>query len=256
VLWLAEEFEWFGDGPVCDPVTGSCDHNKNYARYSLDELVRMGVAMFPVLPADETIPERTRRQQRACAKYFASYLGGRVLDTRKELGEGEVLVAALNATASGLIVKIRSVFSYKTFDLKIASRPRQVILRRWLELPRPGRDARRSILPVDLMVSLLPAQPLQSLTVIPGQSGPNERIQVDLPVPASPASVVHVVLASSGGVDEKPLLSRFTLRGEELIRLGEALRVSVPIPAAHPRVRRVSVFEEQTKWAGYYVASP
>jgi hypothetical protein len=105
-------------------------------------------------------------------------------------------------------------------------------------------------------VDLLPSQPLEHLVLIAGASGAGDRIQVDLPVPASPESVVHVVLASSGGVDEKPLISRFTLRGEEVIRLGEALRVSVPIPAAHPRVRRVSVFEEQTKWAGYYVASP
>jgi hypothetical protein len=36
---------------------------------------------------------------------------------------------------------------------------------------------------------------------------------------------------------------------------GKPVRVAVPIPAAYSVVRRLSVFKEQTKWAGYYVAS-
>jgi hypothetical protein len=256
VFWLAERFEWFGDGLVCEPGSGYCAH-KNPAFGSLGRFVRMAVAMFPVLPADDALPESARRQRRACAKYFAEYLGGIVLDTKQDLGRGHALSSALDATAGGLLVTLRSPFGYGPFDivLRVPSQ-RKPLMRRSLYLSQGQYVVSPLLPPVDLIVDLLPSQPLEHLVLLAGGSGPNERIQVDLPVPASPASVVHVVLASSGGVDEKPLLSRFTLRGEELIRLGEALRVSVPIPTAHPRVRRVSVFEEQTKWAGYYVASP
>jgi hypothetical protein len=216
------------------------------------------MSIFPVLSEQSSLSERIRHRRRACAQYFAEYLGGQVLGTGQDLGDGRVLVAALDATAGGFFVKLRSRFSYTPFDLvlRIRSQP-NVLLRRWLAVPHPGDSGgRQSRYPVDLIVDLLASQPLEHLVLLAGAGGGNERIQVDLPVPASPESVVHVVLASSGGVDEKPLISRYTLRGEELIRLGEALRVSVPIPAAHPLVRRVSVLEEKTKWAGYYVAWP
>jgi hypothetical protein len=260
VIWIADDFRWFGTEPTCDPAAGSwctVDLDKvGPAWYHLTWLIAMGVSVFPMLAGDRAESDGARKYSLASRDYLAYFLGGFPLEG-PITGDGRALALGLRNTSTGLLLELAagqtSSCEFRKCELIVESiRTKKQKYSRPVELPKeklrqPGPGGATPI------TVTLPRFDLGTRLEWDGTGSKSMSLVLTLPTKPDPKKTGNLqVLVDRVAVapPERPLLIRRQIPWSDVRETAEGGSISIALPDGVLSVSRVIVFDEATGWAG------
>jgi len=255
VIWVSDDFQWFGPRPVCDPARPECmsspigplDLNAltSFDRY----LIEAGVTIFPlVVPGPGNATPKDKRRNLESAEHMGEYTGGFAVEGGT-LGDGNALAHALRVTGRGYVLRLSAPpeeHISKLLKIRIKGPPH-------IRCERPFMVSAKGTVPIAGPSGEVPFPvvfPCATLSVEnacrDGEGAENLAITAQPAPPPLATGKLHVVVSYKGetGFHQRFEFDRWPSDGN-----GSPPRVCVPVARRRASIRRITAYEESTGWA-------
>jgi hypothetical protein len=254
VIWVSDDFQWFGPRPVCDPADRVCTlsprgaHDLNLATPFRRYLSEAGVTIFPLLvPGPANATPKDKRRNLESAEHLGEYTGGFAVEGGT-LGEGNGLAHALRVTSRGYVLRLSAPPGEDgLLKIRIKGPPHIRSQRRFMVSAKgtvPRIAGRLGDVPFPVLF------PCARLSVENGcrdsEGAENLAITAQPAPPPLASGKLHVVVSYKG---ETGFHQRFEFDRWQSDGNGSPPRVCLPVARRRSSIRRITAYEESTGWA-------